>query len=201
MLSDCKFLTFTATAMRFTSFIDGSLAPKVVQIIESYNNLHAFFVIFVFSGDFLRFSAHISGPRFADGGGLREPLASSSPPRWGGGELRAGVTPVLRKGIDIRAAACGETACEHREQQRASARRGCGPHGSPNCILLTHVNYLQNLSSAAAGVAPKVRAAEDNTAKRCADACGLMQFEELRAGVTFYEKRVDIRAAGCAPNA
>ena len=30
----------------------------------------------------------ISGPRFADGGGLREPLASSSPPRWGGGELR-----------------------------------------------------------------------------------------------------------------
>ncbi|NBJ09074.1 hypothetical protein D1647_23350 [Alistipes sp. Z76] len=25
-----------------------------------------------------------------------------------------------------------------------------------------------------------------------------MQFEELRAGVTFYEKRVDIRAAGCA---
>ena len=44
---------------------------------------------------------------FADGGGLREPLASSSPPRWGGGELRAGVTPVLRKGIDIRAADCG----------------------------------------------------------------------------------------------
>jgi len=28
-----------------------------------------------------------------------------------------------------------------------------------------------------------------------------MQFEELRAGVTFYEKRVDIRAAACRPNA
>jgi len=28
----------------------------------------------------------------------------------GGGELRAGVTPVLRKGIDIRAAACGARA-------------------------------------------------------------------------------------------
>ena len=29
-----------------------------------------------------------AGLLFADGGGLREPLASSSPPRWGGGELR-----------------------------------------------------------------------------------------------------------------
>ena len=25
---------------------------------------------------------------FADGGGLREPWASCSPPQWGGGELR-----------------------------------------------------------------------------------------------------------------
>ena len=49
--------------MRFTSHFDGSLVPKVVRIIVSYNNLHAFFVIFVFSGDFLRFSAQISGPR------------------------------------------------------------------------------------------------------------------------------------------
>ncbi|NCE68958.1 hypothetical protein D1165_12190, partial [Muribaculaceae bacterium M3] len=57
--------------------------------------------------------------------------------------------------------------------------------------------YLRRLR----GGAPKVRAAEDNTAKRCADACGLMQFEELRAGVTFYEKRIDIRAAACGPNA
>jgi len=48
--------------------------------------------------------------------------------------------------------------------------RGCGPRSSANCILLTHVNCRQNLSSAAAGVAPKVRAAEDNTAERCADA-------------------------------
>ncbi|NCE68991.1 hypothetical protein D1165_12380 [Muribaculaceae bacterium M3] len=31
----------------------------------------------------------ISGYRlFADGGGLREPWASCSPPQWGGGELR-----------------------------------------------------------------------------------------------------------------
>jgi len=37
--------------------------------------------------------------------------------------------------------------------------------------LLTHVNYQQNLSSAAAGVARKARAAEDNTAERCANAC------------------------------
>ncbi len=28
------------------------------------------------------------GLLFADGGGLREPWASSSPPRWGVGELR-----------------------------------------------------------------------------------------------------------------
>ena len=48
-----------------------------------------------------------AGVRFADGGGRNEPRASCSPPRWGGGELRAGVTPVLRKGIDIRAADCG----------------------------------------------------------------------------------------------
>ena len=98
--------------MRFTSF-DGSLAPKVVQIIVSYNNLHAFFVIFrVFGGFFEIFGANFgsAGPLFADGGGRNEPRASCSPPQWGGGELRAGVTPVLRKGIDIRAAACGETA-------------------------------------------------------------------------------------------
>ena len=35
---------------------------------------------------------------------------------------------------------------------------------------LTHVDYYQNLSSAASVVAPKVRAAEDNTAERCAGA-------------------------------
>ena len=29
-----------------------------------------------------------AGLLFADGGGLREPWASCSPPRWGGGELR-----------------------------------------------------------------------------------------------------------------
>ena len=52
LLLNCKFLTFTETATRFTSF-DGSLAPKVVQIIESYNNLRAFFVIFRVFGEFL----------------------------------------------------------------------------------------------------------------------------------------------------
>ena len=47
-----------ATATRFTSF-DGSLAPKVVQIIESYNKLYAFFVIFrVFGGFFEIFGAN-----------------------------------------------------------------------------------------------------------------------------------------------
>ncbi len=56
---------------------------------------------------------------------------------------------------------------------RASARRGCGPRSSRTAIL-------QNLSSAAAGVAPKVRAAEDNTAKRCADACVFLRLCELR---------------------
>ena len=40
--------------------------------------------------------------------------------------------------------------------------------------------YLRRLR----GGAPKVRSAEDNTAKRCADACESMPFEELRAGVT-----------------
>ena len=87
----CKFLRFTGAATRFTSHSDGSLAPKVVQIIVSYNNLHAFFVIFrVFEGFFEIFGANFgsAGSQFADGGGLREPLASSSPPRWGGGELR-----------------------------------------------------------------------------------------------------------------
>ena len=29
-----------------------------------------------------------AGLLFADGGGLREPWASCSPPQWGGGELR-----------------------------------------------------------------------------------------------------------------
>ncbi len=83
-----------------------------------------FLLFSVFSGDFLRFSAQISGrglrgsrnermriaglrgaeaaarttlrvakftcvsQMFADGGELREPLASCSPPRWSGGELR-----------------------------------------------------------------------------------------------------------------
>ena len=56
-----NFSRLPVATTRFTSHFDGSLAPKVVQIIESYNNLHAFFVIFVFSGDFLRFSAQISG--------------------------------------------------------------------------------------------------------------------------------------------
>ena len=59
LLSDCKFLRFTVTAMRFTSHFDGSLAPKVVQIIVSYNNLHAFFAIFrVFGGFFEIFGAN-----------------------------------------------------------------------------------------------------------------------------------------------
>ena len=53
-----------------------------------------FLLFFVFSGDFYVILGS-AGLLFADGGGLREPLASSSPPRWGGGELRAGVTPVL----------------------------------------------------------------------------------------------------------
>ena len=54
-----KFPTFTKTAMRFTSHFDGSLAPKVVQIIVSYNNLHAFFAIFrVFGGFFEIFGAN-----------------------------------------------------------------------------------------------------------------------------------------------
>ena len=50
------------------------------------------------------------GPRVCGSptaGDAIERKASCSPPRWGGGELRAGVTPVLRKGIDIRAADCG----------------------------------------------------------------------------------------------
>ncbi len=42
--------------------------------------------------------------------------------------------------LGIRAAACGGSHVSIREQQRASARRGCGPHGSANCILLTRVN-------------------------------------------------------------
>ena len=46
------------------------------------------------------------------------------------------------------------------------------------------MNYRQNLSSAAAGGgAPKVRAAEDNTAERCADACVLLRFAELHFAV------------------
>ena len=53
LLPNSKFPTFTKTAMRFTSHFDGSLAPKVVQIIVSYNNLRAFFAIFrVFGGSF-----------------------------------------------------------------------------------------------------------------------------------------------------
>ena len=91
MLSDCKFLRFTTTAMRFTSHFDGSLAPKVVQIIVSYNNLHAFFVIFrVFGGFFEIFGANFGlwaccSPTAEGCASLR---ASCSPPRWGGGELR-----------------------------------------------------------------------------------------------------------------
>ncbi len=46
-----------------------------------------FLLFFVFSGDFYVILGS-AGLLFADGGGLREPLASSSPPRWGGGELR-----------------------------------------------------------------------------------------------------------------
>ena len=58
IVADCKFPTFTVATTRFTSF-DGSLAPKVVQIIESYNKLYAFFVIFrVFGGFFEIFGAN-----------------------------------------------------------------------------------------------------------------------------------------------
>ncbi len=60
--------------MRFTSF-DGSLAPKVVRIIESYNKLRAFFVIFRVFREFIEiFGANFGSadPLFADGGGLRD---------------------------------------------------------------------------------------------------------------------------------
>ncbi len=66
-------------------------APKVVRIIESYNNLHAFFVIFrVFGGFFEIFGAKFGlwaccSPTAGD---AIERKASCSPPRWGGGELR-----------------------------------------------------------------------------------------------------------------
>jgi len=46
-----------------------------------------FLLFFVFSGDFYVILGS-AGLLFADGGGLREPSASCSPPRWGGGELR-----------------------------------------------------------------------------------------------------------------
>ena len=86
-----KFLTFTGATTRFTSHFDGSLAPKVVQIIVSYNNLRAFFVIFrVFGGFFEIFGANFGlwaccSPTAEGCASLR---ASCSPPRWGGGELR-----------------------------------------------------------------------------------------------------------------
>ena len=65
---------------------------------------------------------------------------------------------------------------------RVSARRACGPRSSRTAIL-------QNLSSAAAGVAPKVRAAEDNTAERCADACvSIMKTYFRAAPPTLYRE-------------
>ncbi len=45
MPSECKFSTFTATAMRFTSYSDGSLGPKVVQPIGTSNKMRTFFVV------------------------------------------------------------------------------------------------------------------------------------------------------------
>ena len=45
MPSECKFSTFTATAMRFTSYSDGSLGPKVVQTIGTSNKMRTFFVV------------------------------------------------------------------------------------------------------------------------------------------------------------
>ena len=82
--------TFTVATTRFTTF-DGSLAPKVVQIIESYNKLYAFFVIFrVFGGFFEIYVANFGlwaccSPTAEGCASLR---ASCSPPQWGGGELR-----------------------------------------------------------------------------------------------------------------
>ena len=83
MLSDCKFLTFTATAMRFTSLSTDRL-PK-----SSTNNciVQQFACFFCYLMYFFRILG-AAGLLFADGGGLREPWASCSPPLWGGGELR-----------------------------------------------------------------------------------------------------------------
>ncbi len=128
--------------MRFTSF-DGSLAPKVVQIIVSYNNLHAFFVIFrVFRGFFEIFGANFGlwaccSPTAEGCASLR---ASCSPPRWGGGELRAGVTPVLRKGIDIRAADYGGS---RNERMRIAGLRGA--EAAARTTLRVVFSFLCNL--------------------------------------------------------
>ena len=85
-----------------------------------------------------------AGVRFADGGGRNEPRASCSPPRWGGGELRAGVTPVLRKahrysGRGLRGS--------RNERMRIAGLRGA--EAAARTVLRTAI--LQNLSSAAAG--------------------------------------------------
>mgnify|MGYP007035346600 CR=1 FL=1 len=77
---------------------------------------------------------------FADGGGRNEPCASCSPPRWGGGELRAGVTPVLRKGIDIRAADYGGS---RNERMRIAGLRGA--EAAARTTLRVVFSFLCNL--------------------------------------------------------
>ena len=67
LLSECKFLTFTMTAMRFTSYSDGSLGPKVVQTIGTSNKMRTFFVVICV---FLRITGFGRG-LFADGGGRK----------------------------------------------------------------------------------------------------------------------------------
>ena len=52
MLSECKVLRFTQQ-QRDSRLFRRIATPKVVQIIVSYNNLHAFFAIFRVFGGFL----------------------------------------------------------------------------------------------------------------------------------------------------
>ena len=114
------------------------------------------------------------GPRVCGSptaGDAIERKASCSPPRWGGGELRAGVTPVLRKAH--RYSGRGLRRDRVNERMRIAGLRGA--EATARAVLRT---ASQNLSSAATGVAPKVRAAEDNTAERCACARESARFAE-----------------------
>jgi len=72
MLSDCKFLTFTATAMRFTSLSTDRLPKSSTNncIVQQFACF--FLLFFVFSRECYVILGS-AGQLFADGGGLREP--------------------------------------------------------------------------------------------------------------------------------